>query len=92
MRYQSPRYDHTCPGCQGCGAIPCGACDGIGGIQDEHTGSGSMDTAGAWSVGQRTKRSTGRHACSVCQGAGALRCELCHGKGTRGPVAASRFA
>lgn len=90
MKYDATRYDHTCPGCQGCGAMPCGACDGIGQVEAvaPHIAEARMP---AVQTRRMAEGRVGRQACSVCHGAGAMRCQLCHGKGIRGPVAASRF-
>lgn len=34
MRFEATCYDHTCPGCQGCGAMACAVCAGIGYAND----------------------------------------------------------
>ena len=87
MRYEATRYDHTCPGCQGCGAMACPVCAGIGYASD----SGPRPPAEHVASGRQAVGEAAQHVCAVCHGAGAVRCELCHGKGTRGPVAASRY-
>lgn len=69
--------DHTCPGCHGYGASPCGPCDGTGVV-----------TVGAsLAAGEAGEE----RPCKECRGSGAASCPMCHGKGTRGPLAASRF-
>jgi len=87
MRYGATHYNHTCPGCQGCGAITCAVCAGLGYTSDgaprpsaEHAAS---DKSAAGEASQ--------HTCPVCHATGAVRCELCHGKGTRGLEAASLY-
>jgi len=87
MRYEVTPYDHTCPGCQGCGAIACGVCAGIGNADDAGPRPPAEDAASG-----QAARTAARHACPVCHGAGAVSCDLCHGKGTSGSLPASRYA
>lgn len=72
---------HTCPACQGYGALPCGACDGVGQI-----------VAAAPTTGAQLPAPPISEKCRDCHGKGAISCQVCHGKGTRGPAPASTFA
>jgi hypothetical protein len=71
MRDEPTHYDHLCPGRQGCGVMPCGACDRIGHVDD----SGQRPPVADAASGLVAAGAAAGQTWPVCRGAGAARCE-----------------
>ena len=82
VRQGSVWYDN-CPVCQGRGAIPCGACSGIGQISHaEHLPSEVQVGGGGGRAAEQATVAT-CCACPACDGKGEVSCTACHGHGIR---------
>jgi DnaJ-class molecular chaperone len=86
----STRHEQSCPACHGYGAGPCGRCEGTGQILHDEPGTldirASSANRGVRALSSRVTAAL--HWCPDCNGAGAIGCIVCHGKGRRGQTPA----